>query len=81
MVYLMVIIRRQRKGNRRRYTLQFKYTVHTELDVCTCTLCTLQVMADIVSSLLDEKNAPAFEATDKVELYRNIIIILSNCAI
>ena len=28
----------------------------------------LQVMADIVSSLLDEKNTPAFEATDMVLL-------------
>ena len=28
----------------------------------------VQVMADIVSSLLDEKNTPAFEATDKVLL-------------
>lgn len=33
--------------------------------IYNCT-CALQVMADIVSSLLDEKNTPAFDATHKV---------------
>ena len=43
-----------------------------QMEFCDCTH-TLQVMADIVSSLLEEKNTPAFEVTDEV-----FIIIINN---
>lgn len=37
-----------------------------QLEFCNWNNYALQVMADIVSSALNEKNTPAFEATDKV---------------